>query len=425
MTAAPASGGPWARIRTTFAEYRSLDRRVHWLAFARAVNTVGFSIVLPFMAVYLHKTRGVSGFGYGAIYFVAGVASALSQGLAGELADRYGRRVVMLTGLCTRAVNLAALGLAIERHASIAVLACLVISNATLRGLFEPAASAAVADLTPPERRVAAYGLQKIGVNVGWALGPAIGGYLTSASYGLMFYCAAPVTLLAAWAAAQVRDADLQRLVARRGEAPAQAANLTGSASAHSKLPVEFLVLLALAFFMSVATTQVFSTLSVYSEELLHLPRSRVGLIYTINGVIVVALQIPAVALIGRVGIGRALVFGPVMYALGYVAFGWAGGFAVLATVMAFITLGEMMLSPAQTSTAADLGDPARLGRAMGLFGLAQQFGVSVGPVVGGLAIDHLGHSHITMWLTLAALPALVAVGYGVMARRIVRRAQR
>ncbi len=424
MTAAPASGGPWARIRTTFAEYRSLDRRVHWLAFARAVNTVGFSIVLPFMAVYLHKTRGVSGFGYGAIYFVAGVASALSQGLAGELADRYGRRVVMLTGLCSRAVNLAALGLAIERHASIAVLAALVISNATLRGLFEPAASAAVADLTPPERRVAAYGLQKIGVNVGWALGPAIGGYLTSASYGLMFYCAAPVTLLAAWAAAQVRDADLQRLVARRGEVPAHA-GISDGAGPQSKLPTEFLVLLALAFLMSVATTQVFSTLSVYSEELLHVPRSNVGLIYTINGVIVVALQIPAVALIGRVGVGRALVFGPVMYALGYVAFGWAGGFGLLAAVMAFITLGEMMLSPAQTSTAADLGDPARLGRAMGLFGLAQQFGVSVGPVVGGLAIDHLGHSHITMWMTLAALPALVAVGYGVMARRIVTRAQR
>ena len=424
MTAAPASGGPWARIRTTFAEYRSLDRRVHWLAFARAVNTVGFSIVLPFMAVYLHKTRGVSGFGYGAIYFVAGVASALSQGLAGELADRYGRRVVMLTGLCSRAVNLAALGLAIERHASIAVLAALVISNATLRGLFEPAASAAVADLTPPERRVAAYGLQKIGVNVGWALGPAIGGYLTSASYGLMFYCAAPVTLLAAWAAAQVRDADLQRLVARRGDVPAHA-GISDGAGPQSKLPTEFLVLLALAFLMSVATTQVFSTLSVYSEELLHVPRSNVGLIYTINGVIVVALQIPAVALIGRVGVGRALVFGPVMYALGDVAFGWAGGFGLLAAVMAFITLGEMMLSPAQTSTAADLGDPARLGRAMGLFGLAQQFGVSVGPVVGGLAIDHLGHSHITMWMTLAALPALVAVGYGVMARRIVTRAQR
>jgi len=414
VSAAAAPIGAIARIQHTLREYRALDRRVHWLALARAVNTVGFSIVLPFMAIYLHKTRGVSGFGYGAIYFAAGVASALAQGLAGELADRFGRRVVMLTGLGSRAVNLAALGYAIERHAPVPWLAGLVISNAMLRGLFDPAAAAAVADLTEPSRRVAAYGLQKIGINLGWAVGPALGGYLTAGSYGTMFYFAAPVTLGAAVLCWQVRDADLRREVAARGEAEVPTPAPPGFSN-------QFLALIGLAFLMSVGVTQIFSTLSIYSEELLGLGRSQVGLLYTINGVIVVAMQIPAVAMIGRIGVARALVAGPLMYALGYLMFGLAGGFGELAPVVVFITLGEIMMSPAQTSTAADLGDPARIGRSMGMFGLAQQLGVSVGPLVGGLCIDHLGHHHVRMWAVLAGLPMLVAIGYAALARRIVR----
>jgi len=64
-----------------------------------------------------------------------------------------------------------ALGTAVLLDASIFVLGGLVVMNGILRSLFDPAAAAAVSELAPPERRAAAFGLQRIGINLGWALG--------------------------------------------------------------------------------------------------------------------------------------------------------------------------------------------------------------------------------------------------------------
>src|SRR5438034_777553 len=62
-----------------YRSYLQLDRRVWWLAAARGINTMGFSIVMPFMAMYLVEKRHVSGASYGLIYLVAGIAAAASH----------------------------------------------------------------------------------------------------------------------------------------------------------------------------------------------------------------------------------------------------------------------------------------------------------------------------------------------------------
>jgi hypothetical protein len=76
----------------------------------------------------------------------------------------------------------------------------LVVLNAILRAFFDPVASALVADLETGEHRIAAFSLQRVGVNIGWVLGtsaiaPLIAFHLP---YGYLFYASALVTLLAA-----------------------------------------------------------------------------------------------------------------------------------------------------------------------------------------------------------------------------------
>ncbi len=394
--------------------YRGLDRRIALLAAVRAINTMGFSIVMPFLAMYLVEKRGASGAAYGMIYVVAGLCAATSNALSGELADRIGRRAMMLAALLLRSGNMVLLGLAVLASADVVVIGGLVVVNGVLRSLFDPAASAAVTELAPPGRRAAAFGLQRIGINVGWALGPALGGILAAAhSYGALFFVSAAVMLLAAGAVALTRI-----------QAPAPAVlpePAPGETPVAATSRRAFFVYLGLVLLGAMMTVQIFATLSVYARTELGLSQRDIGFLYTINGLLVVVLQVPAVVFIERGGPRRALILGPMIYCLAFLAIGLAGDFWALAAAMALITAAEVIFSPALSDMAAHLGDPRRLGRAFGLFGLVQQLGVSMGPLVGGLVYDRWRHEHLVMWGIIAGGMAAIGVGYALFARLVLR----
>src|SRR4051812_6015831 len=130
------------------------------------------------------------------------------QWVAGEVTDRAGRRRVLLTAMVIRSGNLAALGYEILHRGPIVAIAALCILNGGLRACFDPVASAMVADLAPPEHRVAAFSLQRFGLNIGWALGSMSLGFTHAAhlSYGQVFYISAGITILAALAASGVEE---------------------------------------------------------------------------------------------------------------------------------------------------------------------------------------------------------------------------
>ena len=398
--------------------YRGLDRRIWAIAATRMVNTMGFSIVMPFMAMWMVKHRGVLAVKVGLIYMIAGFVAAASQGLSGELSDRFGRRRIMVAALSLRAVNMVALGMAVQAHASIQTLGALIVLNGVLRAMFEPAAGAAVTDLAPEGQRVAAFGLQRIGINLAWSIGPMLGGAFAMYDFGALFYFAAPTLLAAAAVASRIPDKPRRRLTdphirVARGERLGLGALV--DALRHNP---PFFICLVLVFFGSMLTTQLFATLTTYLGAELRYPEGTIGLVYTINGVLVVLLQVPAVTLIRRGGARVALVVGPAMYTLAYFAIGTNDAFWWIGLCVAFLTFGEVIFSPALSDLAVYLGDPRRYGRSFGMFGFMQTLGISLGPLLGGTIFDHLRHHHVAMWSVLAGLMACVTIAYAAFGRR-------
>src|SRR4051812_25021322 len=131
-------------LPATLVSYTQLDYRLWLLALCRAVNVMGFSLVMPFMAMYLVEQRGVMGTTYGALFFAAGLMASFSQAQAGDKADRVGRSRVVVEALVLRALNMIALGIAVMYNAPIFVLGILILLNGILRARVEPAVSAAV-----------------------------------------------------------------------------------------------------------------------------------------------------------------------------------------------------------------------------------------------------------------------------------------
>lgn len=375
------------------------------MAIARAVNTMGLSLVISFLGIYVVETRGYPAWVYGLIALCANVGQSLANAWAGNLSDRIGRRPLITNSLFVRAGVIALLGTQILLEAPLWTLALNIVVNSTLRGCFEPVAYALVSDVVRDDQRVAAFGIQRMGTNVGWAVGPALGGVLSLVMpYGAVFYFAAAGLVITGILTLRVEDP------VRHAPAP------SGAGSSNLQDLIDALLeglgdrvmsmLLIGTFLCALLETQMFTTLGIYMTTQLGLTRAEFGLLYTINGAVVLVLQVPALAVIRRLGIGVVLPWSSFLDALGFASIGLASGFAGGALSMIILTCAEVLFDPAQQAAIAEVADPARRGRAFGVMGFASMIGIAFAPLLGGRLLDAIGAHHVAMWLAISTIGA-------------------
>lgn len=404
-------------MRERWQAWGRLDRRVWQMAFARCVNTMGLSLVMAFLGIYIVETRGYPAWLYGAIALGSNLGQSLSSAWAGDLSDRIGRRPLITTAMFVRTGVIALLGTQILLDAPLWTLAANMMLSAALRGCFEPVAYALVADVVSDEQRISAFGLQRMGINLGWAIGPALGGVLTLAvPYGAVFYVAAAGMIAAAFTTLRIEDP-----VGRTAKAPPERRELRAALGEAARDPL-LRLLLAGTFLSALLQTQMFSTFGIFMTDELGLPKADVGLLYALNGAAVLVLQVPALELLRRIGLGLALPWASVAAATGFGLVGAATDFASGAIAIVAMTCGEVLFNPAHQTAVAETADPARRGRAYGIVSFVQMLGIAVAPLLGGALLDTIGHHHAAMWLAIAGIGAVQAACFAVFVRRRARR---
>ena len=407
------------------------DRRLWHLFIGRLFASTGFSIVIPFLALYLHGTRGYPMSAVGLIFFVGALTGAAGQIVGGEWCDRAGRKVVLVWSQIIRSIAFLALGLAVTLHGPFFAFMALTSLSAFAGRMFEPPSGAMIGDMAEGERRAEAFGVLRIGGNLGWALGPAIGGFLAALSYASLFFVAAGVLLAAAiLIALKVEETSPRHRRRAQGEPapieeiPAVGPTLPGRGFELSSIGDTlrdrvFLryCLITLIFFTVMA--QLMSTLSVYVVEWAHQSQVELGILYTLNGLMVVFLQFPVVRILTRFRLTTAMVVGSLLYVAGYAMMGMGSSFALLAAAMFVVTSGEIVASPASMNLVANFSSDQVRGRYMGVYGLFNSFGWSIGPLVGGVLLDVAGGRPFLLWGPIAGLMLLAALGYWDLRRRI------
>jgi len=159
--------------------FSRFDRRVWLLLFAMLAFRFGHGLYFPFSSIYFHNVLGIplSLVGIGlAVFAGSGVLSGL---VSGPLTDRYGRKPVMLAALAGSSASFFAFSLVGGFSGYLAVSAA---HGFVGWSMFEASRNAMVADVTPPGMRSRAYGLVRVGGNVGWALGPMVAGLVSAAA---------------------------------------------------------------------------------------------------------------------------------------------------------------------------------------------------------------------------------------------------
>ena len=356
------------------------------MLFAMLAFRFGHGLYFPFSSIYFHNVLGIplSLVGVGLAVFAG--ASVLSGLVAGPLTDRYGRKPVMLAALAGSSASFFAFSLVGGFGGYLGVSAA---HGFVGWSMFEASRNAMVADVTAPGMRSRAYGLVRVGGNVGWALGPMFAGLVSAAAggsgdvYPKLFLGTSLLTAAVAVALALgIRES--RPVLREQTEGGETSGRLRAAFSDRS-----LLVLLAVGVLLYYVFTQDWQTLPIYAKNFIGVDDGRIGLFLGANGIMVILFQLPVSYLIDSGSRVVALLVGTGLFAASSATLLLTDSFlGIFLAFVLFFTLAEMVLEVAGASLAAELA-PVRLrGTYLALFGAC--FGVAFGlsPIASGTLLQ-------------------------------------
>jgi DHA1 family tetracycline resistance protein-like MFS transporter len=342
---------------------------------AVALDMLALGLVVPVLPKLVVELGGGDTASGAQMYGVFGTTWALMQWIAspvlGALSDRFGRRPVIL---------LSALGLGLDYilMALAPTIAWLFVGRliSGITAASYSTASAYIADITPPEKRAAGFGMLGAAFGLGFVLGPAIGGVLGGFDARLPFWVAGGLSLLNALYGLFVLPESLPK--ALRAPFSLRDANPFGSLALLSSHP-QLLGLAIVAFMGFVAHDVLPSTFVLYASHRYQWNEATVGLTLAAIGVCSTVVQALLIGpLVQRMGERNALLFGLSCGAAAFVVFGFApsgGLFALGIPLMALWGLagaasqGLMTQRVAMTQQGALQGATSSLRSVAGLIG--------------------------------------------------------
>jgi MFS family permease len=399
-------------LKKTIRASLEFDRRVWLLLFAMLAFRFGQGLYYPFSTIHFHNVVGISlslvGTGLGAL----AAASVVSGLISGPLSDRYGRKPLMLAALAGSAAAFFAFAF-VEGFAG--YLAVSVAAGLAGNSMFDAARNAMVADVTPLERRSRAYGLVRVGGNVGWGLGPMVAGLVAASAgsagiYRTLFLFTSALTALVTLVLALAVE---ESLPTTKGFAPGIRAS--GLRAAFTDGP--FVALLAAGVLLYYVFTQDWQALPIYAKNFVGVPDGKIGLFLGANGLVVILLQLPISYVIDRTSRVGALLVGAALFASSSATLLLTESFlGILLAFAGFFTLAEMILEVAGAALAAELAPVRMRGTYLALFGTCFGVAYGVSPVVAGSLLEaQMPH---VIWLIQLAAAGLAAIGLVALSMR-------
>jgi MFS family permease len=361
--------------------------RAYWILISgEAVQSLGVGLFLPYVTIYMVRTIGASHELTGLVLALWSLTALAGNPLGGVLTDRLGRRPVIIAGLAGAAVCSIGFGIA----SSVWIVAVLIVLWSLFESIFNPAAAAFVADVVGPERRVEAFGIWRLAGNGAIALGPPLGALV-------IWLSSIRVTFVLAGAPYLVYLAIAWRALPE-----------TRPSREHEEEPPRFraalrdTVLLRLAVGAAIAAfvyAWYEDVVGLFLNEDRAVAVATWGLLFGINPILVVVLQLPIARWAARQSGRLVLAAGSLLQGLGLAVILPLEGIPVLVAAVFVFTVGEMLLTPVSSALASNLAPAHLRGSYQGVMNLA--WAATGGPaLVTGLWL--VGHGHGELMLGLA-----------------------
>jgi len=354
------------------------------------------TMLAPYLPVFLYEKLGISIGSVSFLYFASGLVGTLSVFLMGWLVDRIGRKVVLTFGNAS-AILVPAAFMRITTFEQVLP----VMSVSGLMGSAGQTSSMAmIADQVEESKRNTAYGISRILGNVAWIAAPILGGLLLAGQggYQQLFLISAIIGLAGVLL--------FVALVPESRKAGLEKPSLPKLGVLKNR---DLLVLCIASLFSMLFYSQFYSLLPIFASQVRGLSQMEVGLLFSISGATVVALQFPTSSWLDKFPKQTGYILGVIILALGITSIAIAPNFEWLIVSVIVMTVGENMFFPIASALVTEIAPEAERGMYVGAFGLFLSIGGNISPLLGGAVWQLTGNPYLP-WL-LSPLYAATSVG--------------
>ena len=363
-------------------------------------------MLYPFFALYLTQKYDIGMATVGLLFAVFSVSGMVGSALGGAIADRMGRKTVIIFSLLLS--SLSALGMGFAPTLGIFVAVSVLVG--TLANIGGPAHEAVVADLLPQDKRAEGYGIIRVVFNVAVIIAPPIAGLLIAHSYLTLFLVDAVISIISAGIVYFFLPETKPQ-----AHAHAKPETMTQTFAGYGRVfkDTPFLAFIGVTVLMTLVYLNMNSTLGVYLRDQHGLPELRYGWLLSINAIIVVLFQFGITRRLQHFKPLLMMAAGSMLYAVGFAMYGFVPTFALFILAMIIITIGEMVVSPFQQSLVASFAPEHMRGRYMAVSGLSWSISFTVGPYFAGLLLDSANPQ--LLWAFCGLIGTLAAIGFLVL----------
>lgn len=392
----------FGNITKTFHEFP----RLFWVVvLTRFIDALGSTILFPFFSLYVTQKFGVGMTQAGILLGMNSFFALAGSTVGGALADRFGRRKIILFGLVFSALSSLSLGLA----NSIQMMYPLIVVVGLLASVANPAHEAMLADVLPESKRQEGYGILRVVFNYAWIVGTALGGLIATRSFFALFVIDAVISCIVAAILFRLLPETKPKVQEEAGRKPESFwTTIKGY-----RVVVRDLAFMGFVFAGMLALIvyiQQYGSLAVYLRDVHGISSQGYGIILSITGLEVVLFQFWISRRIRHRPPFLMMMLGAGIFALGVFMYGVVHGFVMFVIAAVIVCIGEMFYFPTSQVVAAGFAPKEMRGRYMAVAGFITSVPNAIGPGAAGYVLDHLD-PHL-LWYIGSLFCMASALGY-------------
>jgi len=253
--------------------------------------------------------------------------------------------------------------------------------------------------------------LNRLAINIGWAIGPAIGGVLASINYKLLFWVDG-ITCIFASLLLYILFADVQTTSVDKRVHPKE----INSVSAYrDKI---FLFGMFCLFLVGICFFQIFNMVTVYFKQQLHLKENIIGAVLAMNGLIIALVEMILVyKLENRRSSIVYIITGSFFIGSSFLIFNISPAFVFVLLQMIVVTIGEMLLFPFLNNFWVRRSNENNRGQYAAVYTMSFSAAIVLAPTVASQTATRLGFP--VLWVINFILCSLAALGFFLLKKRM------
>jgi predicted MFS family arabinose efflux permease len=377
--------------------FEGLTRDTWYVSLVYLINRSG-EMVIPFMSIYLTSQLGFTKTQSGIVLFCFGIGAMIGSNIGGDLSDKIGYYKVMALSLLGSAVAF----LMILCFKDFYLLSGWMIVTAFFSSMFSPAAFSAVGDWEGEENMTRGFSLLRMAINLGIAIGPAVGGLLAHRiGYSWLFILDGLTCLFALGILYMI-------LRHRNGEIIGEELE-----DEDSRSPYRDPVLMFFLFFNlinMVAFFQIIFAVPKYFEEVVGMNEFLVGLFFTANGILIFIFEMPIVYWIEESKkYFSNMAIGAILIGIGFFCLAIFGNpLMAIITYSLLIAIGEIINFPLLPTLCLSRSTPQNQGKYMGALSMMFSVAFILAPILGLPVVERIGYH--TYWYIAGVLPIISGI---------------